>query len=102
MGVPALILVSGEPGIGKTWFATEAVRKAASRGMGAVWGQSWEGGGAPAYWPWTQVIRSLLQPGRQKSALPTMAPEIGQLIPELAPEGHIVASRNDPEEARFR
>ena len=30
------------------------------RGARVVWGRCWEAGGAPAYWPWVQVLRSLL------------------------------------------
>src|ERR1700722_4352445 len=53
-------VVSGEPGIGKTRLAEEIAREAAARGMLAVWGRCWEGEGAPAHWPWIQVVRSFL------------------------------------------
>lgn len=55
-----LFLISGEPGIGKTRLAEEVAREAVGRGMRAVWGRCWEGDGAPAYWPWIQVIRALI------------------------------------------
>ena len=48
--------LSGEPGIGKSRLAEEVARLARERGMRAFWGRCWEAGGAPAYWPWVQVL----------------------------------------------
>jgi tetratricopeptide (TPR) repeat protein len=58
-GQGALVLLSGEPGIGKTRLADHAARSLAERGAAVVWGRCWEAGGAPAYWPWIQVFRAL-------------------------------------------
>jgi eukaryotic-like serine/threonine-protein kinase len=58
-GRGAVFLLCGEPGIGKTRLADAVAERAASRGLGCHWGRSWEAGGAPAYWPWTQVMRGL-------------------------------------------
>src|SRR6202140_1101294 len=55
-----LFLISGEPGIGKTRLADELASRAKARGLQVLWGRCWEGGGAPAYWPWIQVVRSFL------------------------------------------
>ena len=55
-----LFLISGEPGIGKTRLADELASRARARGMQILWGRCWEGEGAPAYWPWIQVIRAYL------------------------------------------
>src|SRR5688572_12266847 len=54
-----LLLLVGEPGIGKTRLADEASRQAAARSIPVLWGRAWEAGGAPAYWPWLDVIGSL-------------------------------------------
>src|SRR5579863_8488181 len=67
-----LFLISGEPGIGKTRLADELASRAKARGMNVLWGRCWEGDGAPAYWPWIQVIRGLLgalDPERRNLAL---------------------------------
>jgi eukaryotic-like serine/threonine-protein kinase len=56
-----LVLIGGEPGIGKTRLADEFSVLAAGDGASVLWGRCWEAGGAPAYWPWTQSIRSLLR-----------------------------------------
>ena len=97
-----LFLISGEPGIGKTWLADEVGRHAAERGMRVAWGRCWEGGGVPAYWPWVQVLRSLVvQQDRTRARPPLVTPEVGQLIPELSSETNTRAP-SDPDQARFR
>ena len=54
-----LLLLAGEAGIGKTTLLTEASRYAESRGARIAWGWGWPGEGAPGYWPWVQVMRTL-------------------------------------------
>ena len=56
-----LILVGGEPGIGKSRLADELAGMARDRGLGVLWGRGWEDAGAPAYWPWVQALRTLLR-----------------------------------------
>lgn len=48
----------GEPGIGKTRLATELSQLARARGVRACWGRAWEAGGAPALWPWRQLLEA--------------------------------------------
>ena len=59
-GRGVMFMVGGEAGIGKSRLADELARDARERGARVVWGRCWEVGGAPAYWPWVQVLRSLL------------------------------------------
>src|SRR5215475_4504667 len=54
-----IVLLAGEAGIGKTTLLREAARYAEGTGARAAWGWGWPGGGAPAYWPWIQVLRAL-------------------------------------------
>ena len=58
-GRGGLYLLSGEPGIGKTRLADEVARQAEAQGLAVAWGAAWDGGAAPAYWPWIEVVRSL-------------------------------------------
>ena len=98
-----LFLISGEPGIGKTWLADEVARHAAERGMRVAWGRCWEGGGAPAYWPWMDIVRTLvLDVNRARAQHAAIPPEIGQLMPGLSPETVQQRVSSDPEQARFR
>jgi eukaryotic-like serine/threonine-protein kinase len=55
-----LFLLSREPGIGKTSLRDEFRLLAVAHGVRFVWGRCREGGGAPAYWPWIQVLHTCL------------------------------------------
>ena len=54
-----MLLLTGEPGIGKSRLAEHLAGSAAAAGCTVVWGRCWEAGGAPEYWPWIQVFRGL-------------------------------------------
>ncbi|MDP8962362.1 MAG: AAA family ATPase [Actinomycetota bacterium] len=54
-----LVLCAGEPGIGKTRLAQELAGIARTGGTAVAWGRCVEGEGAPVFWPWRQVLRSL-------------------------------------------
>src|SRR3989441_5017065 len=60
-GRGSVFMVVGEPGVGKTALLDEFSVRVRESGLLVVWGRCWESGGAPAYWPWVQVIRSCLQ-----------------------------------------
>lgn len=57
-GTGGVVAITGEPGIGKTALARTAAALAAERDMPTVWGRGIEDG-APAYWPWRQVLRDI-------------------------------------------
>lgn len=54
-----LILCEGEPGAGKTRLAQELAGVALAGGLAVAWGRCVEAEGAPPFWPWRQVLRSL-------------------------------------------
>ena len=66
-----VVLVAGEPGIGKTAVLSALAEEAADRSAVVTWGQCWDDSIAPAFWPWTQVLRELDHP---------TAPAAGQLL----------------------
>jgi DNA-binding SARP family transcriptional activator len=85
-GSGGIVLVSGEPGIGKTRLVREAFSHSVAGAWVVAWGCCEEGDGAPPFWPWIQVIRSLLDhpdTGTVRSALGPSAPDLVQLVPEV-------------------
>jgi DNA-binding SARP family transcriptional activator len=56
---PAIALVSGEAGAGKTALAEALTQRLAARGWTAAWGRSPEYEGAPVAWPWAQISDAL-------------------------------------------
>lgn len=54
-----LVLVTGEPGIGKTTLITGAADEARRLGAVVLGGACWDSDTAPGYWPWVQVLRGL-------------------------------------------
>jgi predicted ATPase len=85
-GRGSLFLLSGEPGIGKTRLADRVADLAANRGVPVLWGRAFEGEGAPAFWPWVQVIRGLVDtatPSELARHVGTAGARIAQLVPEL-------------------
>ena len=52
-----LVMLSGEPGIGKTRVAQKLAGAAECQGVRVFWGHCYEGLGAPPFWPWVQPIQ---------------------------------------------
>ena len=83
-----LFLIAGEPGIGKTWLAEHLAGHATGQGTRVLWGRCWEGGGAPPFWPWSQMIGALAE-DRDEQTLASWLDAVGtahvaQLVPGLA------------------
>jgi tetratricopeptide (TPR) repeat protein len=102
-----LILLAGEPGIGKTRLAEELATYGQVRGAQVLWGRCYEGEGAPAYWPWVQAIRSYVYeraPEALLSELGTGAADIAQIVSEVRERlpGLPPPPALEPEQARFR
>jgi tetratricopeptide (TPR) repeat protein len=102
-----LLLLAGEPGIGKTSLADAATKLAEMRGLTVHWGRCWESGGAPAYWPWLGVLSAMAQVLDDEAlatALGDGAPVLAEILPELRQRLPRVAAgaAPPPEEARFR
>jgi tetratricopeptide (TPR) repeat protein len=101
-----VVLVCGEPGIGKTRLAEELAAYAAGQGAGVCWGRCREGAGAPAFWPWIQILRAQFaatDAADLRAQLGTGADEIGRLVPDLHEHlGVPAVPLADDEGARFR
>jgi class 3 adenylate cyclase/DNA-binding CsgD family transcriptional regulator len=102
-----IVMLAGEPGIGKTRTAQEVASHAVRREAAVLWGRCHEESGAPPYWPWVQIIRAALRDadpdflaelGVGVSDIADIVPEIRNLLPGLERSARLA----DPAEARFR
>jgi DNA-binding winged helix-turn-helix (wHTH) protein/tetratricopeptide (TPR) repeat protein len=106
-GTPQLVLVIGEPGIGKTRTIEEFAPSVRDDGAVVLLGRCGEGEGAPAFWPWVQIVRTYVESsdvstlpaalGPLASSLLQMVPELGDRFPDLPPPPTL-----DADQARFR
>ena len=88
-------------------MAEALARLAVDRNAAVHWGRCWEGDGAPAFWPWIQVIRSHLQATEPESLREQMglgAADVAQIVPEVRLRLPEVAAPAEalPAAARFR
>jgi len=85
-GQGALVMIGGEPGVGKTRLAEEVLLEARQRGFLAWSGRCYEMEGAPPYIPFVEILESaarvIPQPALRE-ALGDSAPEVAKLLPEL-------------------
>src|SRR6185369_9392815 len=98
-----LVLVTGDAGIGKTRTTERALEDVPPARV--FWGRCHETEGAPAYWPWRQVLRAYARSrptDELRSELADAAADVAQLVPELTERlGSSVAPDVAPEHARF-
>ena len=107
IGHGRLVMLVGEPGIGKTRTAQELANYAETRGTQVFWGRCYEEEGAPPYWPWVQAIRSYVQQRdaeRLQSEMGPGAADIAEIVPEIRRKltGLETPPPLEPEQARFR
>jgi hypothetical protein len=106
-GRGSLVMLVGEPGIGKTRTVQELETYARIRGGIALWGGAHEGSGAPAYWPWVQVGRSYGSVNDINEIGPDMdgkAPLLAGMFPNLRAGANFAEPEplEDPDAAQFR
>jgi len=88
-----LVMIDGDPGIGKTRIAEALATAAQQRGAEVLWGRCPEERGAPPYWPWVQIIRDYVSShdadtlrsvaGPGAAIIADVVPEIREKLPEL-------------------
>ena len=106
-GQGRLVMLVGEPGIGKTRTAQELAVLAEQRGAQVLWGRCYEEQGAPPYWPWVQAIRAYVQQvdaeqltaelGSGSADIAEIIPDLREKLPDLGTPPAL-----EPEQARFR
>lgn len=103
-----VVMLVGEPGIGKTRTCQEFAEYARQRGAQALWGRCYEEQGMPPYWPWVQAIRSYVlerdaealrsEMGAGAADIAEIVPDVKERLPDLRPAPEV----DNPEQARFR
>jgi DNA-binding SARP family transcriptional activator len=103
---PKLVVLSGEPGVGKTRLAAEFARQVHAEGRMVLAGRCDEDLGVP-YQPFVEALRQFVDHtpatlldrglGRHGGELVRLVPEIAQRRPDLPPP-----LRSDPETERYR
>jgi len=81
-----LVMLGGEPGVGKTRMTEELVAEAERHGFLTLTGHCYEMEGAPPYIPFIEIIESavrLIEPDALLAMLGEDAPEMAKLVPEL-------------------
>jgi len=102
-----LVMLVGEPGIGKTRTAQELATYAGLRHAQVLWGRCYEGEGAPPYWPWVQAIRSYVRDRdaeELRSEMGAGAADIAGIVSDVSEKlpGLSAPPELEPEQARFR
>ena len=102
-----MVMLAGEPGIGKTRLAQELASHASARGAKVLWGWCYDREGAPPYWPWLQAIRSYVDETDSEQLHQETGPgasDISEILPELLTKLTVLEPPTilEPEQARFR
>ncbi|HEV8623842.1 MAG TPA: AAA family ATPase [Acidimicrobiia bacterium] len=106
-GHGGVVMVAGEPGLGKTRLSEELARQAARQGCDVLWGHCFDGEWTPPYTPFAEIIEALtlatdadelrLDLGAGGPPLAQLVPAIRKVIPDLAEPVSL-----QPDEERFR
>ena len=87
-GDSRILLLSGEAGIGKTRAIEQVADLAETYGFRIFRGRCVESEGAPAFWPWVQILRAAISSDPPTSLLRALgegAREVAWMVPELRP-----------------
>ncbi|MCX5043583.1 AAA family ATPase [Aldersonia sp. NBC_00410] len=80
-GGDAIVLVEGPSGAGKTALLDEVTRRAHAHGrIRTLWGRCVEGEGAPAMWPWVQILGQALPDLDDDYRAELLDTELGRMV----------------------
>ena len=102
-----IIMLLGEPGIGKTRCVQELSDSARKRSIMVLWGQCLDFEVAPPYWPWTEALDGYVktceqgqlgrQLGQHASSLAELLPSIQAKLPDISIPARII----EPDATQF-
>src|SRR5262245_26818125 len=95
-----ILLVGGEPGIGKTRFVEAAVEEARGLGFAVALGACDPCAGTPQYWPWRQVYGCLATPEGGGPLAPTAPLVLDGVV--VGDPGASSGADGPPDQRRFR
>ncbi|GIF68412.1 hypothetical protein Ais01nite_64470 [Asanoa ishikariensis] len=79
-GGTGLVVVEGEPGVGKTRLLEEVAAEADHLGALVLWGRCLQGDGTPAMWPWVRLVSTLLENLPPAARTDWHAGDLGRLL----------------------
>jgi class 3 adenylate cyclase/tetratricopeptide (TPR) repeat protein len=85
-GQGSLVMIGGEPGVGKTRLCEELTREAEARGCRVLLGHCYESEAAVPYMPFVEILEKaseLVDPEVFLQALGDSAPEVARILPRL-------------------
>jgi class 3 adenylate cyclase/tetratricopeptide (TPR) repeat protein len=107
VGRGRVVLVGGEPGVGKTRLLEELAIVADDHNAQVLWGRCHEEEGTPAFWPWVRILEGYAahcptstlraQLGAGAAYLTNLVPEFAARLSGIPPPPDL-----EPKEARFR
>jgi ActR/RegA family two-component response regulator/tetratricopeptide (TPR) repeat protein len=103
-GQGRVVLITGDNGIGKTSLAFELGRRARARGALVLWGHCDDTRAAPAYWPWTKILRGYVgtvDAETVREDLAAAGPALASLVPSLRDVGRDGEAGDAAEITRF-
>jgi DNA-binding NarL/FixJ family response regulator len=99
-----IVFVAGEPGVGKTRLAHEAIARAVEHGASVLVGRSFEQHSSIPFFPFTEALTDALanDPPELRNGAFKHWPELAYLIPDMAPPTTGGISTVDPHQTQLR
>jgi DNA-binding winged helix-turn-helix (wHTH) protein/tetratricopeptide (TPR) repeat protein len=96
-----LVLITGEAGIGKTRVTEELIAESRARAVLVLESRCVDDEGAPAYWPWIQVLRAAAAGAVDERKASVELAQLLSASPHKQSENSALVLK-DPAQARFR